>query len=212
MEGHYVLIMMDEDEPQSCEKGGGVQQTDGLNRPSFRDADRRDLSDVVKGVRSSQIAWLKDNSGFFYSKYPYTKDLEGKSAKKLQYHSLYFHLMGTDSDKDVLIYDRRENGDYRISGGVTEDGKYLIIYVASSDTPYNTLHYQELGNSEKIGGRITPRTLFDKFDALYEAKQKVPHNIRERKKIKHIEVMSTPSLIAYRRRKSIVVKACVEIQ
>ncbi|EYC45993.1 hypothetical protein Y032_0411g954, partial [Ancylostoma ceylanicum] len=133
----------------------------------FRGADKQDLHDVIKGVKHSELAWLKDNSGIFYSKYPHAKATVGKSAEKHEYHSLYFHRMGTDDEQDVLIYDKTDSPDNMITGTVTEDGKYLIIYVRSSDVPFNTMYYQELSNHKKISGKIKPKPLFDKMDAKY---------------------------------------------
>ncbi|RCN33662.1 peptidase, S9A family, beta-propeller domain protein, partial [Ancylostoma caninum] len=133
----------------------------------FRTADKNDLKDFIEGIKHSELAWLKDNSGVFYSKYPHPKATEGKSAEKHEYHSLYFHRMGTDGDQDILIYDRGDSPDNLISGEVTEDGRYLLIYVESSDVPFNMLYYHDLSTSGKISGKIKPKPLFDKLDARY---------------------------------------------
>ncbi|KIH68157.1 hypothetical protein ANCDUO_01516 [Ancylostoma duodenale] len=140
----------------------------------FRTADKKDLKDVIEGVKHSELAWLKDNSGVFYSKYPHPKATVGKSAEKHEYHSLYFHRMGTDGDKDVLIYGREDSPDNLVTGEVTEDGKYLVIYDDSSDVPFNKLYYQDLSNSGKLNGKIKPKPLFDKLDARYMVRDFIP--------------------------------------
>uniref|UniRef100_A0A0K0D742 Prolyl endopeptidase n=1 Tax=Angiostrongylus cantonensis TaxID=6313 RepID=A0A0K0D742_ANGCA len=121
----------------------------------FRRADKKDLSDVVEGVKHSSLSWLKDNSGLFYCKYPEHKTLhEGTSVEKHKYHSLYFHRMGTHCMEDVLIYDRRDNADYMIGGTVTEDGRFLIIDVSRGCDMYNMLYYYDLSNFNGSIGKI----------------------------------------------------------
>ncbi|KAK6766474.1 hypothetical protein RB195_026028 [Necator americanus] len=135
----------------------------------FRGADKKDLRDVITGVKHSCISWLKDNSGVFYCKYPdHRSATEGTSVEKHKYHSLYFHRMGTDCKEDVLVYDRRDNADYMIGGTVTEDGKYLIIDVSRGCDPYNMLYYYDLSAIKHGIGKITPTPLFDKLDAKYD--------------------------------------------
>ncbi|EYB82859.1 hypothetical protein Y032_0349g3204 [Ancylostoma ceylanicum] len=78
----------------------------------FRGANKEDIADVIERVKLSELAWLSDNSGIFYSTYPPLKTTEGKSTEKHEYHSLYFHRMGTNCSEDVLVYDKRERPDY----------------------------------------------------------------------------------------------------
>ncbi|EPB76746.1 peptidase, S9A/B/C family, catalytic domain protein [Ancylostoma ceylanicum] len=135
----------------------------------FRGADKKDLSDVITGVKHSSLSWLKDNSGIFYCKYPdHRTATEGTSVEKHKYHSLYFHRMGTNCKEDVLVHDRRDNADYMIGGSVTEDGKYLIIDVSRGCDPYNMLYYYDLSAAKGGFGKIKPTPLFDKLDAKYD--------------------------------------------
>ncbi|PAV82008.1 hypothetical protein WR25_22641 isoform B [Diploscapter pachys] len=136
----------------------------------FRTASRDDLSDVIPGVKHSSLAWAHDNSGLFYCKYPDHKSAtEGTSVEKHEFHSLYFHKLGTDSKDDVLVYDRRDQPDYMLGGEVTHDGRYLIIDVSRGCDPYNMLYYYDLAAVDnKITGRIEPIPLFDKLDAKYD--------------------------------------------
>uniref|UniRef100_A0A1I7W6X8 Prolyl endopeptidase n=1 Tax=Heterorhabditis bacteriophora TaxID=37862 RepID=A0A1I7W6X8_HETBA len=132
----------------------------------FRTADRIDLPDVITGVKHSSLSWMRDNSGLFYCKYPEHK---GTSVEKHEYHSLYFHKMGTDCSEDVLVYDRRDHADYMIGGTVTDDGRYLIIDVSRGCDPYNLLYYYDLKAVEnKIMNKIEPKPLFDQLVAKYD--------------------------------------------
>ncbi|KAK6725900.1 hypothetical protein RB195_004304 [Necator americanus] len=136
----------------------------------FRGADKNDLDDVIHGVRHSKLAWLKDNSGIFYSRFPFHKaDTRGTSVEKHEFHSLFFHRMGTDYRKDVLVYDRKDHPDDSIQAEVTEDGKFLIIYISRGFS--NAIYYYDLSNFKENKGyteKIDPKPLLDKMDALYQ--------------------------------------------
>ncbi|KAJ1357872.1 hypothetical protein KIN20_016129 [Parelaphostrongylus tenuis] len=136
----------------------------------FRGAvDKKDLDDVIEGVKHSSLSWMKDNSGLFYCKYPDHKSPnEGTSVEKHKYHSLYFHRMGTSCLEDVLVYDRRDNANYMIEGIVTEDGRLLIIDVSRGCDPYNMLYYYDLSNLSGSIGKIIPTPLFEKLDGKYK--------------------------------------------
>lgn len=136
----------------------------------FRNCDGSDLTDEIKGVKHSSLSWMKDNSGVFYSKYPtHAGATEGTSTEKHEFHSLYFHKMGTDCKEDVLVYDRRDDPNFMVDGSVTEDGRFLIITVSRGCDPYNMLYYYDLAAAgNKIEGKIQPVALFDKLDSKYD--------------------------------------------
>ncbi|KAK6058703.1 peptidase, S9A family, beta-propeller domain protein [Cooperia oncophora] len=133
----------------------------------FRSVDKKDLEDTITGVKSSALAWMKDKSGIFYSKFPdHKSSFDGKSVEKDENHSLYFHRMGTDYKDDVLVYDRKNDSNLLIAGTVTEDGRFLIIDVSQASS--NMLYYYDLSSMKGPIGRIHPTPLFDKLDALYQ--------------------------------------------
>lgn len=47
-------------------------------------------------------------------KFLFQSATEGTSVEKHEFHSLYFHKLGTDSKDDVLVYDRRDQPDYML--------------------------------------------------------------------------------------------------
>lgn len=50
---------------------------------------------------------------FQFQKYPEHKSaLEGSSTEKHEYHSLYFHKLGTPQSDDVLVADFRSHPEY----------------------------------------------------------------------------------------------------
>ncbi|MCS7076234.1 MAG: prolyl oligopeptidase family serine peptidase [Bacteroidia bacterium] len=115
-------------------------------------ATKKKLPDVLKWAKFTDVAW-KDNSTFFYSRYPEPekgKELSGQN----QFHSIYEHKIGDTQDKDKLIYRNNENPLLYHSARVTEDKKYLIMTVASGTNGFET-YYKDLTNP------------FSKFQALF---------------------------------------------
>lgn len=106
-------------------------------------ASGKDLSDRVEWVKFSGLSWKKDGSGFFYSRY----DAPPKDAALTQvneFQKLCFHRIGTPQSDDVIVYQRRDHPRWGFGGGVTEDGRYLIINVSEGTDPKNRVFYQDL--------------------------------------------------------------------
>ena len=65
------------------------------------------LSDSIPRTRFSSLAWLKDNSGFYYTRHPKRGEVP---AGDEQYHGkVYFHSLGADPEKDPLIFGEGRN-------------------------------------------------------------------------------------------------------
>ncbi|MDQ3221068.1 MAG: S9 family peptidase, partial [Acidobacteriota bacterium] len=76
------------------------------------------LADTLKPNRQGGVSWLNDNSGFFYSRFP---DAETGAELKSQnyFQKLYFHKLGTPQSDDFVVYERPDNKEYFVGGGVT---------------------------------------------------------------------------------------------
>ncbi len=105
--------------------------------------------DTIVDVKFSGISW-KGNEGFYYSSYD--KPDGSELSAKTDQHKLFYHKMGTSQDEDLLIYGGTEEEKHRyVSGGVTEDNRYLIVS-ASKSTSGNRLMIKDLtqDNSEFV--------------------------------------------------------------
>ncbi len=92
--------------------------------------------DHLKWARFSDIAWARDGSGFYYSRYPEPAPGEQfQSVAKNQ--MLYFHKLGDEQAKDTLIYRREDNPDWSFGLSPTDDGKYLVLGIYRSTDPQN---------------------------------------------------------------------------
>ena len=85
------------------------------------------FEDEIAWARFSSIAWAKDGSGFFYSRFP-APEKEAAFGAPVAGHAVYFHSLGTLQSKDRLVYSTPQQPHLMHLPGVTEDGRYAIIY------------------------------------------------------------------------------------
>ena len=120
-----------------------------------------DLPDVLKNIKFSGASWTIDGTGVYYSRYPAADDKSKLSAANA-YQKMYFHKLGTDQSADPLVYERPEDKDMFVGGGVSDDGKYLIISVGKGTSPNNMVYYKDLSKPDSA---IIP--LVDKLENNY---------------------------------------------
>jgi len=119
-----------------------------------------DLSDTLKWVKFSNIAWTKDHKGFFYSRFEEPKSENALLAKNTG-QKLYYHYVGEPQAKDRLIYERPDHPQWGITATVSDDGEYVIIYVTDGTNPNNRIFFIDVSNpgKPKIGNPLV--TLID---------------------------------------------------
>ncbi|MBX6364385.1 MAG: S9 family peptidase [Gemmatimonadetes bacterium] len=126
----------------------------------------RQLPDTIRWLKGGGVSWTKDGAGFYYSRFP-----EPEPGKQLQNaihdQKIYYHRLGTPQSADVLIYERPDHPDWFVGANVTDDGRYLFIFVNRGTEAQNRLYYADLGDPlhPKVDAPIRP--LFDKGDAAY---------------------------------------------
>ena len=115
----------------------------------------KDLPDLVRWFRFSNISWTKDGKGFFYARFP--EPPKGKALEaELKDHQVWYHRVGTTQDQDRLIYWRKELPKYFVGAGVTDDGRYLLVTLSNGTDPKNRLFVADLGDpmSPKIDAEV----------------------------------------------------------
>ncbi|MBL7934206.1 MAG: S9 family peptidase [Bacteroidia bacterium] len=103
---------------------------------------KEDLKDKIKWVKFSGISWK--GNGFYYSRYD-EPSLDKAYTQANQFHKVYYHVIGTNQNDDVLVYEDKEHPDRNFSTQVTHDENYLIIY-GSETTSGQTLMIKDLSN------------------------------------------------------------------
>jgi prolyl oligopeptidase len=103
----------------------------------------KDLSDSLQWIKFSGASWTHDDRGFFYSRYD--EPNQTTQFEDVNYfQKLYYHRLGTPQSEDVLVYHRPDEKEWGFSGGVTEDGNYLLISVWRGSDPKNLIFYRDL--------------------------------------------------------------------
>jgi prolyl oligopeptidase len=118
------------------------------------------LSDKLEWIKMSTIQWLGDE-GFYYSRYPEQKG-NGRFSNQSRYHAVYFHKIGDQQSADKLIYEDREHPYRYHFAQVTEDDRFLILYI-SEGTANTQIMFKNLDKGDKA----TFRTMLEGFK--YEA-------------------------------------------
>ena len=121
----------------------------------------KDLPDTLTWIKFSGASWTKDSKGFFYSRYDEPKKGEELSSTNY-FQKLYYHRVGTPQSADQLVYHRDDHKDWGIGGGVTEDGRYLIINISQGTERKNRVYFRDL-----TAKSMEVVKLLDDFDAQY---------------------------------------------
>ena len=126
----------------------------------------KDLDDEVRWMRFSGISWTKDAKGFYYSRYP--EPPKGKVLEAaLSGHTLYYHRVGTPQSQDLLVYERKDLPGWIINGGVTEDGRYLLVVMFEGSGNKNRLYAADLGNPKAPNLKAPIKPVIETDDAEF---------------------------------------------
>jgi len=118
-----------------------------------------EYDEVIRWCKFASIAWNHNNEGFYYDRFPEPGTVPREDENN--YNRVFWHSLGTSQQDDLLIYERPEEKELNFSPSITEDGRYLLLYVSHGTDPKNRIYYREV---ESDGPFIH---LLDEADALY---------------------------------------------
>jgi prolyl oligopeptidase len=73
----------------------------------------------------NRVAWLPDNSGFYYTRCP----VDSSAAEARFHHRLYFHQLGDDWRDDTLVFGESLKREQTPYPQLSSDGHYLAVVV-----------------------------------------------------------------------------------
>ena len=112
------------------------------------------LGDELKWVKFSGLAWAKDGSGFYYSRFPEPKaGAEFQSLNTNQ--AVYFHRIGDAQAADRLVHATPERPTLGHGAELSDDGRWLVITTSEGTDDRYEISVQDLS---KPGSPV--RTLF----------------------------------------------------
>jgi prolyl oligopeptidase len=109
------------------------------------------LPDVIERTRAASIAWLHDNHGFYYTRYPKKGDVP--AGQEMYNRRVYYHELGTDPDTDDLIFGEGRDPEDWPNVQLSNDGRWLLITVEQGWTK-SEIFLMDL-HSDKPPSRLT---------------------------------------------------------
>lgn len=133
------------------------------NRWKIREvASGKDLDDELKWIKFSGASWNKENTGFYYGRYPEPRP--GQNLTESNYfQKVYFHRVGTPQAEDSLVWEDTENKDWRASATQTDDGRFLIVTIGKGTDDKYRLLFKDLYKRDLR----PPQHFLGNFDADY---------------------------------------------
>jgi len=87
----------------------------------------RTLPDAIDRTRFVSLAWLKDNSGFYYTRHPRKGDVP--PGEEVYHVKLFYHQLGVDPASDPLIFEDKRNPQNIPTVTISDDDRWLLINV-----------------------------------------------------------------------------------
>lgn len=87
----------------------------------------QDLPDVITRTRYSSVAWLPDNSGFYYTRYPAVGSVP-KGQENYNRH-VFFHKLGNDPANDPKVFGEGRPPEDMMSVQISPNGRWLAVTI-----------------------------------------------------------------------------------
>jgi prolyl oligopeptidase len=85
------------------------------------------LPDTIERTRACSIAWMPDNSGFYYTRYPKKGDVP--EGQEMYNRRVFYHELGTDPETDLKIFGEGRDPEDWPNVSLDNDGRLLLITV-----------------------------------------------------------------------------------
>ena len=119
-----------------------------------------DLPDRLDWAKFTTISWLKDGSGFYYTRFPQPGTVP--DGDEHYFCAVYFHRLGDPQSADRLVFDRPDRREVVFDARVAADDGCLVITAFEGSSDKSEVHLLYLTAPDR-----TPLPLFSGFDAAY---------------------------------------------
>jgi prolyl oligopeptidase len=130
------------------------------------------LPDTIERTRAASVAWLHDNSGFYYTRYPKKGDV--LAGQEMYNRHVFFHVIGDDPEHDDPIFGEGRDAEDWPSVSLSNDGRWLIINVSQGWTKSELFLKDLKSNNAPI--RLTTGKNFLYGADVYEGKVYITTN------------------------------------
>jgi prolyl oligopeptidase len=85
------------------------------------------LKDVIPNTRYCTLGWLKDRTGFYYTRYPAPGEVP--AGQENYNRHVFFHRLGSDWTKDPKVFGEKRKPEEIIELKVSPDGGTMVVWV-----------------------------------------------------------------------------------
>ncbi|MCU1306177.1 MAG: Prolyl endopeptidase [Acidobacteriaceae bacterium] len=120
------------------------------------------LGENIDRTRAASIAWLPDNSGFYYTKLPRPGDVA--AGQEMYNRHIFFHKLGANLDglKDAHVFGEGHPPQEWPNVNISEDGNWLVIHETLGSSGRTDLYLLDLRKSDN-----TPQLVAGGKDFVY---------------------------------------------
>jgi prolyl oligopeptidase len=118
------------------------------------------VPDSIEQTRAASLAWKRDNSGFFYTRYPKKGDVP--EGQEVYNRHVFYHALGADPAQDPLIFGVGLDPQWWPDVNLSDDGRWLLINVGEGWTK-TEMYLQDLQSKNP------PLEITTGKDFLYDA-------------------------------------------
>jgi prolyl oligopeptidase len=120
----------------------------------------QDLADHLRWIKFSRPSWRKDGAGFFYAR-PAKPTPGTERTAVTGVRTVYYHEIGRPQEHDVALYARPDRPDWFLWPWLSEDGRYVMMYVSPEGSRHNGVFYMDVENEGPVVEAL------EDFDASY---------------------------------------------
>jgi prolyl oligopeptidase len=101
-----------------------------------------DLPDKILWAKFSGIAWSRDNTGFYYTRYPTPGSVP--AGEENYFPKLCYHRLGEPQEKDRIVFEKPGEKEVGLGAAVTHDGRWLLLFPTKGASNKTELWVQDL--------------------------------------------------------------------
>jgi prolyl oligopeptidase len=119
-----------------------------------------DRPDRLRWVKFASIAWVRDGSGFYYTRFPEPGTVP--SGDENYFNTVYFHRLGDPQSADTLIFDKPAERETVFGVEVSDDDRWAVITAFKGSSDRSEIYL--LDRQARADG---PAPLFTGFNAAH---------------------------------------------
>ena len=119
-----------------------------------------DRPDRLQWVKFASMAWVRDGTGFFYTRFPQPGTVP--EGDEHYFNKVYHHRLGDPQDADVLVFEKPEERETVFGVEVSDDDRWVVITAFQGSSDRSEVYLIDRGEPG-----LNPFPVFTGFDASY---------------------------------------------